>query len=153
ATDREVHKTSDQGRGLIRFICRQLLAIAENAVLPMANGKGTCKMENGKAEKSWFRLVLVALLAISACKEEQNANQRQAVSKTPTGNITEITLERGACFGRCPVYRVTLRQGRPATYVGDAYVSLIGTYEAANDSCSECDFSKLATSMETQGFF
>src|SRR5215468_9406299 len=112
-------------------------------------------MENGRPEKSWLLLVFIASLVISACKasEGQNANQRPMVRGTKTGDISEITLERGACFGECPVYRVTFRQNRPATYIGDAYVPLIGTYEAASDSCSECDFAKLVTSLELQGFF
>jgi len=112
-------------------------------------------MEHGRPEKSWLLLVFIALFVISACKkgEGQNTNRTPPVSKTPTGNITEITLERSVCFGQCPAYRVILRQNRQATYIGEAYVPLIGTYEAANDSCSDCNFAELATSLEVQGFF
>ena len=75
------------------------------------------------------------------------------IRETKISEITEITLERGACFGECPAYKVTFRQNRPATYIGDAYAPMIGTYEAASDSCSECYFAELATSLELQGFF
>src|SRR5262245_18511227 len=112
-------------------------------------------MEHGGPEKSWLLLVFIALFVISSCKEGEgrNTNQTPPVSKTPSGDITEITLERSVCFGQCPAYKVILRQNRPATYIGEAYVPLIGTYEAANDSCSDCNLAELATSLEVQGFF
>src|SRR5262245_17588439 len=136
---------------------RCLLSTAEDCGRQLAYSlwKGEREMENGRAVKLWLRLVFMMLIAISACKAEgrQDANQTPQISKTPSGDITEITLERGICFGQCPVYRVTLRKDGPATYIGDLYVPLIGTYEATSNSCSECNFAALAASLETQGFF
>lgn len=41
-----------------------------------------------------------------------------------------ISLERSACFGTCPVYRVVLRRDLGATYVGERHVERIGAWHA-----------------------
>jgi Domain of unknown function (DUF6438) len=41
-----------------------------------------------------------------------------------------VTLERGACFGACPIYTITLRGNGDAVYVGRRHVSVVGTRRA-----------------------
>jgi hypothetical protein len=42
--------------------------------------------------------------------------------------FASITLSRSACFGTCPVYRVTLNVDGTAGYEGVKYVDRIGTF-------------------------
>ena len=42
--------------------------------------------------------------------------------------ITEIGLERTACYGWCPVYTVIFRSDDSVRYVGERYVQKIGTF-------------------------
>jgi hypothetical protein len=42
--------------------------------------------------------------------------------------ISEIVLERSGCFGICPIYRITLRKDRTASYVGKRHVEKVGNY-------------------------
>jgi len=40
--------------------------------------------------------------------------------------ISRLTLERGPCFGACPVYRVTVDANGKAEWVGEAFVASLG---------------------------
>lgn len=62
--------------------------------------------------------------------------------------ITEVTLERTACFGTCPVYKITLRRDGTATYVGREFVERKGTY-----SGKIYGFERLAQLIESRGYF
>jgi hypothetical protein len=43
-------------------------------------------------------------------------------------NDIQITLERTICFGRCPIYRVTIRGDGSVTYEGWKFVKVEGTH-------------------------
>lgn len=43
-----------------------------------------------------------------------------------TQSDTLITLERGACFGACPIYRVTIAGDGTISYHGDGHVAVTG---------------------------
>ena len=62
--------------------------------------------------------------------------------------ITEITLERTACFGYCPMYKVTLKRDGTATYVGRENVERKGTYRG-----KFYGFERLAQLVEARGYF
>ena len=51
-----------------------------------------------------------------------------AAAAAPVPKLKEITLQRTACYGRCPVYTLTLRADGTAIYEGEAHVARIGTY-------------------------
>ncbi|HMF57119.1 MAG TPA: DUF6438 domain-containing protein [Pyrinomonadaceae bacterium] len=75
------------------------------------------------------------------------------VSATPAqsgGQITEISLARTACFGRCPVYEVILRADGTATYIGRRFAPRTGTYKG---KISSRDFNKLARLLIARDFF
>ncbi|HEV2401787.1 MAG TPA: DUF6438 domain-containing protein [Candidatus Sulfotelmatobacter sp.] len=46
---------------------------------------------------------------------------------SPTEDNLVLTLERTACFGSCPVYKLTIRGDGSVTYEGKKYVRVIGT--------------------------
>ncbi len=48
--------------------------------------------------------------------------------------VTEIGLSRGACFGYCPEYTVTLHRSGLAAFIGGYNVDMIGPHEAGLES-------------------
>jgi hypothetical protein len=64
--------------------------------------------------------------------------------------ITEIRLERTECLGKCPIDEVVLRADGTATYVGTRFVDRLGRHEG---KVARADFEKLASMMESKGFF
>lgn len=95
----------------------------------------------------FITLVLAVALTAVAAQKRKGVPQNQ-----PRGGggeqITEITLERTACFGTCPIYKITLRRDGTATYVGRRFVDRIGTYKG-----NVYGFERLAQFVEAQGFF
>jgi hypothetical protein len=65
-------------------------------------------------------------------------------------DISSITLRRGACFGTCPIYEVTLRADGAATWDGERFVDRLGHHEGEVDVF---DFGRLARFVERAGFF
>jgi hypothetical protein len=47
--------------------------------------------------------------------------------------ITSVTLRRGPCFGRCPVYDVTLAADGVATWSGERFVDRVGRFQGQVD--------------------
>ena len=64
--------------------------------------------------------------------------------------VTEISLERSSCYGRCPCYTVTLLPDGLSTYEGYANTKLIGRYVGA---FKPADFAYLAAYIDDIGFF
>jgi hypothetical protein len=73
-----------------------------------------------------------------------------AAAQTPVSRdqITEVTLERTACFGYCPIYKVTLRRDGTISYNGKEYVQLKGAYEG-----KVYGFDRLAELILANGYF
>ena len=63
--------------------------------------------------------------------------------------FTSITLSRSACFGACPVYRVTLNVDGTAAYEGLAHVPRIGKFVGR---VPFYDFAQLVLLAERAGF-
>ncbi len=57
-------------------------------------------------------------------------------------NVERVILERGACFGRCPVYRLTFETSGWAQYDGSMAVRYPGQYRAA---LARFDFERILT--------
>lgn len=68
----------------------------------------------------------------------------------PYEEISAITLRRGACFGFCPVYEVTLHADGRAAWQGHRFVERIGPFEG---EIGADDFRRLAALVERVGFF
>jgi hypothetical protein len=64
--------------------------------------------------------------------------------------IESVSLRRGACYGPCPIYQVTLRRDGTATWHGDTFSQRLGDYRG---EVFEEDFVKLAGFIEQSGFF
>lgn len=61
--------------------------------------------------------------------------------------ISEVTVEHTACYGPCPVYKVTLRRDGTAAFIGSAHVDKVGAYTA-----SVSGFARLARAIERRDF-
>jgi hypothetical protein len=70
------------------------------------------------------RALLALLVGVAGCGPR--APQVPAPDSTPAAG-TVVTLERGPCFGTCPVYRVSLAGDGRVEFVGTRFVSREGT--------------------------
>ncbi len=61
-----------------------------------------------------------------------------------------ITMERNACFGRCPVYRLDINDSGKVVYEGRGFVKERGRREA---TIPVADVQALAKEIEAAGFF
>ena len=66
-----------------------------------------------------------------------------------TTGITELALERTACYGLCSMYTVVLRADGTATYTGRGNVTLLGEHTGAIEPST---FQRLAALAEEIGF-
>lgn len=67
-----------------------------------------------------------------------------------TDTIEAVTLSRGACFGPCPIYEVTLRGDGTALWVGEEFTARRGTFRGTFEPE---DFAQLASFVDRCGFF
>lgn len=70
-------------------------------------------------------------------------------AKTASGPI-EITIERSACYGTCPSYKVALREDGTVTYEGRDFVRVKGTRTWKIDPGA---VAALASEMQQAGYF
>lgn len=99
------------------------------------------------------RLLILATLAFTivcavSAQKKRGASQSEGSGSGNSSQITEITLERTACFGTCPMYTLTLRRDGTATYVGREYVERKGTYKG-----KIYGFDRLAQLVQSRGYF
>lgn len=86
-----------------------------------------------------YRMLLVVLLAIIA-----------ALPTAAQAEKAKITLERTACFGRCPVYSVTLYEDGRVVYDGKNDVEVTGRQEI---NIGAEAFAELMQVIEDAGYF
>ena len=68
----------------------------------------------------------------------------------PTGSDDQITLERTACFGTCPMYTLTIKGDGSVTFDGKRFTKTIGT---ANGKITPADFRSLVREFEKINYF
>ncbi|HEX5575557.1 MAG TPA: DUF6438 domain-containing protein [Gemmatimonadales bacterium] len=94
---------------------------------------------------------LVLLMHAAACAPRQTAatSQETSPAQDPT-SAPAITLERTACFGRCPVYRIAVSPTGSVSYEGTANVRRIG---AATSQIPADQVTALTRELEQAGYF
>jgi hypothetical protein len=71
---------------------------------------------------------LVLLLFVAACAPRKDvAPPAENTAETGSGTGSVLTLERRACFGSCPVYRIEVSSAGAISYEGKAHVRRLGT--------------------------
>lgn len=79
--------------------------------------------------KNILSLLTAGVILMSAC-----AQQKKTTSKAETGSqIQELAMERTACFGQCPAYRVEIKKDGSVKYTGRHFTEYTGTYEIKTD--------------------
>ena len=78
----------------------------------------------------------------------------KAIFVGQTGNQNsggdQITLERGACFGTCPIYKLAIKSDGTVTFEGQRFTKTIG---AATGRISPSDFRALVSEFEKIDYF
>jgi membrane dipeptidase len=69
---------------------------------------------------------------------------------TPAAGPIEITIERTACFGMCPDYKVAIKGDGTVTYEGHQFVRVSGTHTWKIDPAA---VAALAAEMQQAGYF
>jgi hypothetical protein len=96
----------------------------------------------------WAALALV--LWSSGCAS-RNSNSGSADGVTVDSvDAPVITLERTACFGGCPVYRLAVTSDGTVTYEGEAHVRQLG---AASDRVPRERVQALLSELDRAGYF
>jgi len=85
---------------------------------------------------------ILFLLLLSSC-----AGQSEP---TPLPADTEIFLQRGPCFGGCPVYSVTIQADGTVIYQGTRFVEQTGEVRS---SISQADLQRLVEAFDEARFF
>lgn len=82
--------------------------------------------------RSVLALILTTLVTLSGwhCRSTNDINDSK--DRNDTGRVA-IYLERGVCFGRCPVYNLTVYGSGRAVYAGEQNVKFRGTFEKKFD--------------------
>lgn len=73
-----------------------------------------------------------------------------AASDDPAKDGLVITIERTACFGTCPVYKLTIRGDGSVTYEGRKFVRVVGTRQSTLD---KTDLAELVRAFNKAGYF
>ena len=93
------------------------------------------------------RAALALLVGLAACGPRAPHAPAPDSASTPG---TVVTLERGPCFGTCPVYRVSLSGEGSVTFEGTRFVSRVGT-DSGRVRPEAVD--RLLRSLDDAGFF
>jgi hypothetical protein len=83
-------------------------------------------------KKHLLLILLLAATVFTACAAGRKTKQkkaRKATTTSATRGLTSVAMRRGACFGRCPEYVLTINSNGMATYNGIRSVEKVGVYE------------------------
>lgn len=101
-------------------------------------------------------LLLLSSLTILGCKSKETTVAQTAVSNsTVTASVSEspavlASIERTACFGKCPIYRATFHDNGEVTYIGRNFVEHVGTYTTL---ISEDDLKSIVQMAKDMNYF
>src|SRR4051812_20510121 len=93
------------------------------------------------------RALLVLAAGLAGCGTR--AGQVPAPEAASSGG-TVVTLERGPCFGTCPVYRVSLEGNGKVDYAGTRFVTRVGSDTAR---VTPDEVGRLVDSLDAAGYF
>ena len=97
-----------------------------------------------------IRSLLLASALLSGCTPKRVPAPAERPDRSSSVSGDAIRLERTACFGRCPVYRISVTPTGAVTYEGRANVRHIGT---ATAEISPDSVASLLREMEQAGYF
>ena len=99
---------------------------------------------------------LALLVLLPGCLGAEDAAPPDAAVAPPEPEVVRIALQRTACYGRCPVYRVEVDAAGEVVYSGERHVATVGeargsvgadVVAALADAFAEADFASLPDSL------
>jgi hypothetical protein len=69
---------------------------------------------------------------LKAERAERKAEESKTAETNKLGEIPVFSMQRGYCFGTCPVFEFKIYENGYATYTGNANVENIGNFKAEN---------------------
>ena len=95
--------------------------------------------------------IVVALMLLAGCWTGSGARTEAPAPALPrTGPSLEISLEHGPCFGRCPVYKVTIGDDGRVAWLGGSDVAAAG---ARTRRITPADLDALDRELDAARFF
>ncbi len=91
----------------------------------------------------FFAVWLLVGLLEAGCTTSKN-------SKTTSASFDQITLARTECYGRCPVYNVTIYADGRVHYKGEKYVEVLGK---DSTKLSSQQMRQLVAAIDSVGYF
>lgn len=84
-------------------------------------------------------LVLSIMMALTGCKSNketassasaatEQSSESPATETPSTASAKLVSIKRTACYGRCPIYQLTIMDNGELLYEGKRFVEKIGTY-------------------------
>jgi hypothetical protein len=76
--------------------------------------------------------VLICFAVLAACAQGRKTAKGEAApkaGKAPAQSLTSATMRRGACFGKCPEYTITINSSGLAEYTGKRNAEPLGVYQ------------------------
>lgn len=102
-----------------------------------------------------FGIIFCLITFLFACSSKKNQVQ-PVVTSTPAAQVEEVVSDtmlyysRGACFGMCPIFELTVMKDGRAIYLGKNHVDRIGRYQAM---VSYTDVQQVLTKANEIGYF
>jgi Domain of unknown function (DUF6438) len=97
-----------------------------------------------------IRSLILASVLVYGCTPKRVAAPAEVSDRSSAAAGEAISLERTACFGRCPVYLIAVTSAGAVTYEGRTNVRHIGS---ATAQVSQDSVAGLLREMEQAGYF
>lgn len=100
------------------------------------------------AERDLMKIiaVVIASLVLAACQSAPKTNEPIEPAIPPD---LQITLERGPCYGTCPIYKVTVDGHGQVYFAGKAYVA----FPSWMTTITQAQLQRLLEAVESSNFF
>ena len=106
--------------------------------------------------KNLMFLMILPVLALMSCDgtkkttAENTPEVMPVVAPSPMGVPSAVTLERGPCMGKCPVYDLTVTERGMVTMTGKKYAVREGAYSKELSKTEVSEFNSMLKSIDFQ---
>jgi hypothetical protein len=102
-----------------------------------------------------FGILIALSLLLAACSSKKNPVQavEEKVAEAQANQVSTDTMlyySRGACFGMCPIFDLTVMKDGRAVYLGKNHVDRIGRFQA---TVSYADIEQVVHKANEIGYF
>lgn len=82
-------------------------------------------------KKSILGVIAISVLIFSACAQQKKTTKGKTAptESKKTNAIERLVMERTACFGTCPAYKIIINKDGHTTYISRFYTEYEGTFE------------------------